>query len=170
MTPVHVQPHPRVLKAATAKKNWLRNGGVLGHRIHAKTSQKAASEKALTMVSENRYTYPMIDVFRTVILSLLASTGNNVQVSFLVHQVLCTSATGSWYRRVFTQFSLHVWVPDYTCRPMTYHCWCLCCVQLIASWWSHLVPLNKGWILYFLDFFPPSNRSCTTRMSAAKQN
>ena len=34
------------------------------YRIHAKISQKAASEKAQTTVSEKRYTYLMIDVFR----------------------------------------------------------------------------------------------------------
>ena len=45
------------------------------------------------MVSGNRYTNPIIDVFRMVVLSLLASTGNNVRAPFLVHQVPRTSAT-----------------------------------------------------------------------------
>ena len=73
----------------------------------AKISPKAASEQAQT-VSDNRYTNPMIEVFQTLILSVLASTENNVRASFLVHQVPRTSATHLWYRRVFTQFSFHV--------------------------------------------------------------
>ena len=89
-------------------QNILRIGEVLGHRIDAKISPKAASEKAQTTVSENTYTFPNIDVFRTAILSLLATTGNNARASFLVHQVLRTSATVLWYRRMFTQFSLRV--------------------------------------------------------------
>ena len=99
-------------------QNILRIGEVLGHRIDAKISPKAASEKAQITVSENTYTFPNIDVFRTAILSLLAPTGNNARVSFLVHQVPRTSATVLWYRRIFTQFSLRVWVSEYTCRPM----------------------------------------------------
>ena len=90
----------------------------MGHRIHAKISPKAASEKAQTTVSGNRYTNPIIDVFRTVVLSLLASTGNSVRAPFLVHQAPRTSATVWRYRRVFTQFSLRVRVSDYTWRPM----------------------------------------------------
>ena len=70
------------------------------------------------MVSENRYTNPIIDVFRMVVLLLLASTGNSVRAPFLVHQVPRTSATVLRYRRVFTQFSLCVRVSDYTWRPM----------------------------------------------------
>ena len=61
-----------------------------------------------TTVSENTYTFPNIDVFRTAILSLLAPTGNNARASFLVHRVPRTSATVLWYRRMFTQFSLRV--------------------------------------------------------------
>ena len=53
-------------------------------------------------LSENRYTYLIIDVFRAVILLLLVSTGNNVRASFLVHQVPHTSATVLRYRQVFT--------------------------------------------------------------------
>ena len=86
----------------------VRMGMVLGHRIDAKISPKAASEKAQTTVSENTYTYPNIDVFRTAILSILAATGNNARASFLVHQVPRTSATVLWYGRMFTQFSLRV--------------------------------------------------------------
>ena len=52
----------------TVMKNWLQIGGVLHHRIMVKISPKAASEKAQAMISENRYIYPMIDVFRTVII------------------------------------------------------------------------------------------------------
>ena len=51
----------------------------------------------------------------TVILSLLQSTGNNVQASFWAHQVPRTSATVLWYCQVF---SFCIWVPDYTCYPM----------------------------------------------------
>ena len=65
--------------------------GLLGIVLMLK---KGVSEKALTTVSESRYIYPRIDFFRTVILSLiLASAGKNVRVSFVVHQVLRTSAT-----------------------------------------------------------------------------
>ena len=58
----------------------------MGHRIDAIISPKAASEKAQTTVSENRYTYPKIDVYRTATLTLIATTGDNVRASFLVHQ------------------------------------------------------------------------------------
>ena len=87
---------------------YIANWGGLGHRIDAKISPKAASEKAQTTVSENAYTFPNIDVFRTAILSLLAPTGNNARASFSVHQVPRISATVLWYRRMFTQFSLRV--------------------------------------------------------------
>ena len=87
---------------------YIAIGEVLGHHIDAKISPKAASEKAQTTVSENRYTSPNIDVFRTAILSLLVPTGNNERASFLVHQVPRTSATALRYRRMFTQFSLSV--------------------------------------------------------------
>ena len=80
----------------------------MGHRFNAKISPKAASEKAQTTVSENTYTSPTIDVFRTAILSLLAPTGNNERASFLVPQVPRTSTTVLWYRRMFMQFSLSV--------------------------------------------------------------
>ena len=63
----------------------LQIGEVLGHRIDAEISPKAVSEKAQTTVSDNRYTSPKIDVLRTAILTLLASTGNNARASFLVH-------------------------------------------------------------------------------------
>ena len=91
--------------------------GILGHCIYAKISPKAASEKASqTTVSGNRYSNPIIDVFRTVVLSLLASTGNSVRAPF-------------WYTRyhvpllqsggiVFAQFSLRVRVSNHPWRPM----------------------------------------------------
>ena len=60
-------------------ENILQTGEVLGHCIDAKISPKAVSEKAQTTVSENRYTFPKIDVFRTAI---LAPTGNNARASF----------------------------------------------------------------------------------------
>ena len=96
---------PLSVQSSYRYQNILRIGEVLGHRIDA---PKAASEKAQTTVSENTYTFPNIDVFRTAILSLLAPTGNNARASFLVHQVPRTSATVLWYRRMFTQFSLRV--------------------------------------------------------------
>ena len=93
---------PLSVQSSYRYQNILRIGEVLGHRIDAKISPKAASEKAQTTVSENT------DVFRTAILSLLAPTGNNARASFLVHQVPRTSAAVLWYRRMFTQFSLRV--------------------------------------------------------------
>ena len=96
---------PLSVQSSYRYQNILQIGEVLGHRIDAKISPKAASEKAQTTVSENTYN---VDVFRTAILSLLAPTGNNARASFLVHQVPCTSATVLWYRRMFTQFSLCV--------------------------------------------------------------
>ena len=84
---------PLSVQSSYRYQNILRIGEVLGHRIDAKISPKAASEKAQTTVSENTYTFPNIDVFRTAILSLLAPTGNNARASFLVHQVPRTSAT-----------------------------------------------------------------------------
>ena len=96
---------------------YIANWRVLEHHIDAKISPKAASEKPQTMVSQNRYTSPKIDVFRTAILTFLVPTGDNAQASFLVHQVLRTSATVLRYRRMFMQFSLRVWASEYTCRP-----------------------------------------------------
>ena len=98
--------------------NILRIREVLGHRINAKISPKAASKKAQTTAVENRYTYLKIDAFRTAILLLLAPTGNNEQVSFLAHQVPRTSAIVLWYRQTFTQFFLRIWASEYTCRPV----------------------------------------------------
>ena len=98
-------------------ENILRIREGLGHCIDAKIFPKAPLEKAQTTVSENRYIYPKIDVFRTAILSLLAPTGHNERASILVRQVLRTSATVLWYRRMFMQFSLRVWASEYTCRP-----------------------------------------------------
>ena len=73
---------PLSVQSSYRYQNILRIGEVLGHRIDAKISPKAASEKAQTTVSENTYTFPNIDVFRTAILSLLAPTGNNARASF----------------------------------------------------------------------------------------
>ena len=98
---------PRV-QSGYRYENILQIGQVLGYHIDAKISPKAASEKAQTTVSENRYTSPNIDVFRMTILTLIAPTGDNARASFLVHQVPRTSSTVWQYRRIFTQFSLHV--------------------------------------------------------------
>ena len=73
---------PLSVQSSYRYQNILRIGEVLEHRIDAKISPKAASEKAQTTVSENTYTFPNIDVFRTAILSLLAPTGNNARASF----------------------------------------------------------------------------------------
>ena len=109
---------PLSVQSSYRYENILQIWEVLGHHIDTKISPKAASEKVQTTVSENRYTSPMFDVFQTAILMLLAPTGNNARVSFLVHQVLCTSATVLQYCRMFTQFSLCVWASEYTCRPI----------------------------------------------------
>ena len=70
-----------ILKSNERNTQFLRIE-VLGHCIDAKISPKAAaSEKAQTMVSENGYTSPKVDVFWTAILLLLAPTGNNAWVS-----------------------------------------------------------------------------------------
>ena len=127
---------PLSVQSSYRYQNILRIGEVLGHRIDAKISPKAASEKAQTTVSENTYTFPNIDVFRTAILSLLAPTGNNARASFSVHQVPRTSATVLWYRRMFTQFSLRVWVSEYTCRPMI--------ANLLYAWVVHQVGIVLG--------------------------
>ena len=86
---VHVQLCACVFKAATATKIYCK----LGHHIDTKISQKAASEKPQTTVSENRYTSSKIDVFQMAILMLLAPTGDKAWASFLVHQVPSTSTT-----------------------------------------------------------------------------
>ena len=117
MTLVHVQPRSRVLKAATATKTGCQFEGSWGIVSMLKSLQKQLQRRQTT-VSGNRNTNPIIYVFRTVVLSLLASTGNSVRAPFLVHQVPRTSATVLRYRRVFTQFSLRVRVSDYTWRPM----------------------------------------------------
>jgi len=83
-------------------RKYIAIGEVLGHRIDGEISPKVPSEKEQTTVSENRYTSPKIDGFRTAILPLLAPRGNNARASFLVHQVPCTSATVWQYRRMFT--------------------------------------------------------------------
>ena len=99
-------------------ENILQIREVSGHRIDAKIFPKAPPEKAQTTMSENTYTFPKIDVFWMAILLLLVPTGNNKRASFLVHQVPHTSATVLLFCRMFAQFSLHVWVSKYTCRPM----------------------------------------------------
>ena len=99
-------------------ENILQIGeGALGYRIDAEISSKAAPEKPQTTVSENRYTFPKIDAFCTVILSLLLSTENSVCIIFgtpgTAH--LCYSLAVS--PNVYA-VSLHVWVSKYTCHPM----------------------------------------------------
>ena len=84
-----------------------RIGLVHVQHIDAKISPKAASEKAQTTVSKNRFTSLKI-VFRTAILTLIAPTRNNAQASFLVHQVPCTFVTVLRYCQMFTQFSFRI--------------------------------------------------------------
>ena len=73
---------PLSVQSSHHYENILQIGEVLGHRIDAEISPKAASEKEQTTVSENRYTSPKIGVFRTAILTLLAPTGNNARSHF----------------------------------------------------------------------------------------
>ena len=94
------------------------NSPILLHINRTAYFMERKMEYIYTMVSENRYTSPKIDVFWTAILTLLAPTGNKAQASVLVHQVLCTSATVLWYLLMFMQFSLRVWASEYTCRPI----------------------------------------------------
>ena len=61
---------PLSVQSSYRNENILRIGGVLGHGIDAKIFPKA-SEKPQTMMSENRYTSPKIDVFWSAILLLL---------------------------------------------------------------------------------------------------
>ena len=100
MTLVHVQPRPRVLKVATAMKTFCELGRSWGIVSMLKSLQKQLQRR-------RRQQYLKVIrglFFRTDILSLLVSTGNNARVSFLVHQVLRTSTTVLRYRRVFTHF------------------------------------------------------------------
>ena len=98
-----------MLKAATMVKTDCKMEEVLGYHADAEMFPKAASERAQTMMSENRYIYPRIDFLGQ---SPLVSTGNNVRTTFLVHQVSNTSTTVLW-------FSLCVSMSDYTCHLMT---------------------------------------------------
>ena len=69
----------------TSYENILRIGGGLGasYRCLNLSKNSFSLEKPPTIVSENRYTSPKIDVFRTVISSLLLPpTGNNARASF----------------------------------------------------------------------------------------
>ena len=143
---VHVQLRPWVFKAATATKIYW-SWGVLWHRIDAKISLKAALEKAQTTVSKNRCTSPMIDVFRTDILMLLAPTGDNALMSFFVHRVPCISATVVRYHQMFTQFYFHIWASKYTCRPMIANLLYPSVVQFssLLCWAEKLVPT---WLFY----------------------
>ena len=132
---------PLSIQSSYHYENILQIRQVLGHHINAKISPKAASEKAQTMVSENRYTSPKIDVFRTAILTLIAPTGDNAWASFLVHQVLRTSTTVRLYRQMFTQFSLRVWASEYTCRPMIAN---LLYADQLHHFWKSVIALQKA--------------------------
>ena len=135
--------YQKCVQSSYRYENILQIREVLGNHIDAKIFPKAASEKAQTTVSENRYTSPKINVFRTAILTLIATTGDNARASFLVHQVPRTSATVWQYRRMFTHFfpprlsvrvylssdnclSRNVWTPEMYGPP----------VQLFRNIWT----------------------------------
>ena len=116
---VHAQLCPWVFKAATATKLYYefeRPWDIISMlKSLQKQLQRRHKQRCLKI---RRYTSPKIDVFLNGHLMLLAPTGNDVQVSFLVHQVPRTSATVLQYCRMFTQFSLRTWASEYTCRPI----------------------------------------------------
>ena len=95
-----------MLKAAIAMKT---DSELEGHCIDAKISLKAASEKVQTTVSENRYVYPRIDFSDGHFITYRV---NNVQASFLVHQVLHTFTT-ALLLSVYAVFSLRLSVQLY---------------------------------------------------------
>ena len=109
-----------VFKAATAMKLYCKlggGGGFSGIVWMLKSLQKQLQRSHKQ--SENRCTSPKIDdVFRTIILLLLLPAENIMRVSFLVHQVLRTSATVLRCWQMFKHFSLCIWVSEYTCHPM----------------------------------------------------
>ena len=139
---------PLSIQSSYCYKNTIANlgGGVLGHCIDAKISPKAASEKAQTTLSENRYTSSKIDVFWTAILTLLAPIGNNAWTSFLVHQVLCTSTTVLWYRRMFTQFP-----SVFECLSIPVVRWLLT-YSIMSLLWARIVYLH-GHMWFFVAYF-----------------
>ena len=118
---LHVQLCPPVFKAATMTKTDCKLEGSWGIVLMLKSLQKQLQRRhrqwCLKMSTLIRR---LMFFFRTVILSLLPSTGNNVQVSFLLHWVphTSTSLRVLWYRQVFTQLSLHIGASNFTCRLM----------------------------------------------------
>ena len=107
-----------MFKTATTAINLLRIGEVLGHHINAEISPKAASEKAQTTLSENRYTSLKIDVFRMAILLLLVSTGNNAQTSFLVQQAPLPSVQSCNIAKFVCSFPSMFECLNIPCRPI----------------------------------------------------
>ena len=109
---------PLSVQSSYRYEDILRIGEVMGHRIDAKISPKAASEKAQTTVSENRYTSPRIDVFGWPFLMLFSANKK---------QWVCVifGTPGTWYLcyslavspNVYAVF-LHFWVSEYTCPPI----------------------------------------------------
>ena len=91
---------PSVLNAASVIKTDCKMEGSMGTTLMLKSLHLAQKE--------NRYIYTKNEGFyRTVIVSLLAPTGNYVQASFLVHQVSQTSTIVACY---FMQVSLPIYV------------------------------------------------------------
>ena len=82
MTLVHVQPRSRVLKAATATKTDCQFEGSWGIVSMLKSLQKQLQTRHRQRCLEIVHYNPIIDVFRTVVLALLASTGNSVRAPF----------------------------------------------------------------------------------------
>ena len=108
---------PLSVQSSYRYQNILQIEEVLGHRIDTKISPKAALEKAQT-VYENRYTFPKIDVFQTAISSLLAPTGNMRRRHFWYTRYRVPPLQSCGIAECLPQFSLRIWVCEYTCRPM----------------------------------------------------
>ena len=115
---VHVQLRPWVFKAASTTKIYCKLGRSWGIVLMLKSLQKQLQRRHKQQCLKIDTLLRKLMFFWTATLTLLEPTGNNVRVSFLVHQVPCTSATVWRYRRMFMQFSLRVWASKYTCRPI----------------------------------------------------
>ena len=94
--------HPYISNVFIPQWKLMWNGGVLGDLVYTEISLKPASGR--TVVSENKYIYLKIDLFRMVALSLLESIGTNV------------------YRRHFWYTRYHL-PPLQSCSKVA-ECWC----------------------------------------------
>ena len=115
---------PASAQSGYRDENRLRIGGVLGHRIDAEIYPKAASEKAQTTVSENRYVYPRINFFGRLFIDSSINRKNNARAP---------SQAGSYWglplqscgRRVFTVFSPRLCPIILAFRPMIANLLCM---------------------------------------------